>query len=156
MKHIRPSAPRTADVWVGARVVHRQFDKNWFLDTVVGINTDEGHTLYQVDYDDCDQEELDVGQLWDAVVYHPRMDDIRERPTIIMSGVGQFVLFALEQLPRIGRVTALDPEAIKCITVHLWKSNKKCVKHASSQAIRTMDQTSCSSTIHKSNSRPWN
>lgn len=36
---------------------------NWFLSTVVGVTTDEGETYYQIDYDDCDQEELDGAKL---------------------------------------------------------------------------------------------
>ena len=62
IKHMRPAAPRPSDFWVGARV-RRQFHNNWFLGTVVGITTDEGETLYQIEYDDCDQEQLDAGHM---------------------------------------------------------------------------------------------
>ena len=123
VKHMRPAPPRPTDFWVGARV-RRQFHRNWFLGTVVGITTDEGETLYQVEYDDCDQEQLDAGQLWDAVVYHPRMDDITE-PATLFPEIGHFILFALDQLPRIGRVTAVDMDALKPVTIHLWKPNKR-------------------------------
>ena len=123
-KHIRPATARPFDFWVGARV-RRQFKNNWFLGTIVGVQADEGDTLYQIEFDDCDQEELDAGQVWDAVIYHPRMDDnqdaLKEHPKI-----GTFVLFSQNQYPRVGKVTAVDSNARKPITVQLWKPNKNC------------------------------
>ena len=71
------------------------------------------------------QEELDAGQLWDAVIYHPRLDDLKIQQTNIPD-VGQFILFALEQKPRIGKVMSIDSETLKPISVHLWKPNKFC------------------------------
>ena len=121
---MRPAQSRPTDFWVGARV-RRQFHGNWFLGTVVEVTTDEEETLYQIDYDDCDQEELDSSQLWDAVIYHPRLDDIHEIPDVIRE-MGQFILFALDQYPRIGKVTRVDTDAMKPVTIHLWKPNKRC------------------------------
>ena len=140
-KHIRPAAPRPFDFWVGARV-RRQFQDNWFLGTIVGVQTDEDDTYYQVEFDDCDQEELDAGQVWDAVVYHPRMDDAQE---VIKQPpkVGTFVLFAQNQHPRVGKVTAVDAEARKPIAVQLWKPNKNCksLVNAKFRQSMSMDST---------------
>ena len=53
------------------------------------------------------------------------MDDIKQL-TNILPEVGQFVLFAADQHPRIGRVVSINTEAVKPITIHLWKPNKHC------------------------------
>ena len=53
------------------------------------------------------------------------MDDIKEPATLIPE-VGHFILFALDQHPRIGRVTAVNMDAMKPVTIHLWKPNKRC------------------------------
>ena len=124
VKHVRRSAPRPADFWVGVRV-RRQFNNNWFLGTVVGVTVDEGETYYQIDYDDCDQEELDAGQLWDSVIYHPRMDDAKGTLPEIPE-VGHFIVFALDKKPRLGQVMSINTETIKPISIHLWKPNKHC------------------------------
>ena len=92
---------------------------------MVGVSNDEGEVYYQIDYDDCDQEELDAGQLWDSVIYHPRMDEAKDTMPHIPE-VGHFVLFALEQKPRIGKVMSIDVDAQKPISIHLWKPNKDC------------------------------
>ena len=92
---------------------------------MTGVQTDEDETYYQIEFDDCDREELDVGQIWDAVIYHPRMDDLHET-TAEHPAVGTFALFAQDQRPRIGKVTAIDLGAMKPVTVQLWKPNKHC------------------------------
>ena len=91
-KNIRIAGPRPADFWIGSRV-RRRFSRGWFLGTVASMSTDEGETLYQIEYDDCDQEELDKGQLWESVIYHPRMCDV-EMPTRALPAVHTVILFA--------------------------------------------------------------
>ena len=121
-KHIRIAHDRPVDFWIGARV-RRRFSGSWFLGTVREVTTDEGETLYRVDYDDCDQEDLDKGQLWDAVIFHPRMCDMDWQENT-MPELHSIVVFAHEQQPRLGKVTWVDEEAALPITLNLWKPQK--------------------------------
>ena len=121
-KNIRITAPRPVDFWIGSRV-RRHFSNGWFLGTVARVTTDEGETLFQVEYDDCDQEELDKGQLWDAVIYHPRMCEMATTRGTLPE-VHSVILFAHEQNPRFGKVTSVNANSPRPVTVHLWKPNK--------------------------------
>ena len=66
MKHIRVAGPRPADFWVGAEV-RRKFADDWFLGQTVGVVTNECRVCFQVEHEDFDAEELDVGEVWDSV-----------------------------------------------------------------------------------------
>ena len=122
LKNIRIASDRPVDFWIGARV-RRRFSDSWFQGTVMTVTTDEGETLYRVIYDDCDQEDLDRGQLWDSVIFHPRMCEA-EVSTLPLPKINSVVLFSHDQKPRLGKVTHVDEEAQRPITIHLWKPNK--------------------------------
>ena len=122
LKNIKIASERPVDFWVGERV-RRRFNDSWFQGTVTTVTTDEGETLYRIVYDDCDQEDLDRGQLWDSVIFHPRMCEM-EVSTQPMPKINSVVLFSHDQNPRLGKVTQVDEEAQRPITIHLWKPNK--------------------------------
>ena len=121
-KNIRIACDRPVDFWIGARV-RKRFSGRWFQGTVVAVTSDEGETLYRVVYDDCDQEDLDKGQLWDSVIFHPRMCEI-EAPSQRWPRIHSVVVFAHHQQPRLGKITHVDEEAQRPITIQLWKPHK--------------------------------
>ena len=121
-KNIRIANDRPVDFWIGARV-RRRFSDRWFQGTVTTVTSDEGETLYRVVYDDCDHEDLDKGQLWDSVIFHPRMCETGP-PKRNWPRVHSVVVFAHQQRPRLGRVTRVEEEAQRPITIHLWKPSQ--------------------------------
>jgi hypothetical protein len=131
MKKMHVAGPRPADFWVGA-VVRRKFNKTWFLGKVVDITTDEGKTYYQVQYEDCDQEDLDAGELWDSVIYHPRLDTAKYMPQELPA-LHDMIMFSMNQQPRIAQVTAIDLTEQRPITVRLWKPSSKVTSLASAR-----------------------
>ena len=54
---IKVAVLRPADFWIGSRVL-RKFKHVWFLGTIIDVADDNGQTIYQVDYDDCGQEDV--------------------------------------------------------------------------------------------------
>ena len=88
------------------------------------VSSDEGKTLYKVQYPDCDQEEVDSGQLWDQVIYHPRLEDALYLPDGLPE-VGTIIVFAENQEPRIGTVVAINEKERTPIGVRLWRPSSK-------------------------------
>ena len=131
------AGPLTVDFWLGA-VVRRRFAAGWFLGTVVDVNTDEGKTFYKIDYEDFDQEELDAGELWDAVIYHPKLDTDRYHYKKLPK-IQDIVLFTSEQRARLGQVTAVDPADRRPITIALLKPNSKAESLATAKYIRGLE-----------------
>ena len=123
LKKVRVAGPTTTDFWVGA-VVRRKFADNWFLGTVAEVVMDEGKAFYQVQYSDFDQDEIDKGELWDSVIYHPRLDLAVYTPEQLPE-LHEVVMFTLEQKPSMGKVVAIDQTATKPITVELWEPDAK-------------------------------
>ena len=86
--------------------------------------TDEGKQFYKVQYKDGDQEELDSGEVWDSVIYHPRMDTAVYQPTELPQRQ-EIVLFADSQQPKIGQVEEIEDTETLPITLTLWKPSSK-------------------------------
>ena len=101
VKALKVAGPVPVDFWVGARI-RREFRGSWHVGKVVSTDTDQSNTLYKVVYDDCDQEDIDKGQLYDLVAYHPKLDTHRTSHKV-HSQVGKGALFAWGQQPRVGR-----------------------------------------------------
>ena len=123
VKYLRVAGLRPADFWIGAKV-RRLFKKTWFLGTVTDIEEDEGKMFYKVHYQDCDQDEIDVGQLWDAVIYHPRLDDLPDLEAALPK-LGECLVCSLQQQPRIGQVVKLRPGEKNPIALRLWRPSRK-------------------------------
>ena len=121
-KNIRIASPRPVDFWIGARI-RRYFSSGWFLGTITSMGVDEAQRWYTVDYDDGDQQELDTGEIWDMVSYHPRMDHKYFRETQLPA-VGEAIVFALDQRLRLGVVQELHMQDLKPISTVLWKPQK--------------------------------
>ena len=125
------------DFWLGA-VVRRRFAAGWFLGTVVDVSTDEGKTYYKVDYEDFDQDELDAGELWDAVIYHPKLDadhyHYKQLPQ-----TKDIVLFTSGQGARLGEVTAIDPADRRPITIALLKPDSKAASLVTARYARGLE-----------------
>ena len=99
--------------FVGA-VVRRQFDRGVYLGKVTYVTEDEGEPLWRVVFPDFDSEDLSLEQLVDSVVYHPLLDIHQD---VVPPKVGSYVWFSLDQQPRLGLVTAVDPTLPKPVTV---------------------------------------
>ena len=109
--------------WLGARV-RRRFSSGWFLGTVADVFEDDGHTLFQIAYDDCDSEDYDYGELVDRVCYHPGLDGGRDLFADTLPEVGSMILFSWDQAPRLGQVKEVHPGQRKPVTVQLWKPHR--------------------------------
>ena len=120
---VKVAALRPADFWIGARVL-RKFKQAWFLGTVIDITEDNGHTLYHIDYDDCGQEDIDKGELYDGVVYHPRLEQSLFKDTQLPA-INQTIMFALHNGPRFGKIVEINPMSGKPLSVMLWKPSNK-------------------------------
>ena len=133
-KKVRVAGPRPSDFWLGA-IVRRRFGQTWFLGTVYDMVTDEGKTFYKVQYRDGDTEELDQGQVWDHVIYHPRMDAAKYTPKELPK-THEIVLFADGQQPKVGQVEAVDDTESLPITIQLWKPSSKAKTLAAAKFIQ--------------------
>ena len=102
------------------------------------MQEDGGRTLYQVDYDDCGQEDIDVGALYDSVVYHPRLEQSLFEDTQLPA-VGQAVMFALQRKPRFGVIVEINPSLAKPLSILLWKPSSKAKSILSARFKSTMN-----------------
>ena len=114
---------RPTDFWIGARVL-RKHNQAWFLGTIIDVHEDGGHTLYLVDYDDCGREDIDRGELYDSVIYHPRLERSLYRDTQLPA-LNQMIMFALQRSPRFGKIVEINPLLSKPLSVMLWKPHSK-------------------------------
>ena len=120
---IKIAALRPADFWIGARVL-RKHKQAWFLGTVIEVSDDEGQTLFQVDYDDCGSEDIDQGELYDSIVYHPRLEQSLFQDTQLPA-LNQMIMFSLNRSPRFGKIVEINPLLPKPLSVMLWKPYSK-------------------------------
>ena len=120
-KNIRIASPRPEGI--GARI-RRQFKGDWFLGTITDMGVDQQQTWFVVDYDDGDQQDMDVGEIWDNVCYHPRMDE-RHYAEERLPGIDKVVVFAFNQQLRLGMVTNVNGMDPKPLSVALWKPHRK-------------------------------
>ena len=84
---------------------------------------DDGNDLYHVGYHDFDEEELDKGELLDAVCYHPALDKYHDLREDLLPEVGEMILCAWNYQPRVRRVKELSTSS-RPITMHLWKPHR--------------------------------
>ena len=120
---VKVATLRPTDFWIGARVL-RKHKQAWFLGTIIDVHEDKGLTLYQVDYDDCGQEDIDRGELYDSVVYHPRLEHGLYHDTQLPA-INQLIMFALQREPRFGKIVEINPLHTKPLSVVLWKPSNK-------------------------------
>ena len=85
---------------------------------------DEGQTFFHVTYDDFDQQDLDLEELLDSVVYHPELDTINDAVVPTLPEVDTVVLFAADQEPRLGRVMEIQPQSQKPVVIQLLKPHR--------------------------------
>ena len=137
-KKVRVAGPRPVDFWVGA-TVKRRFRNTWFLGTVFDMVTDEGRVYFKVQYKDGDQEELDLGELWDSVIYHPRMDTAKYVPAELPK-LHEVVLFADGQQPKVGEVEAVDENEHLPVTLSLWRPSSKANSLATARFAKDVNE----------------
>ena len=119
--------------WLGCRVL-RKFGSDWYQGTVDDISVDEGQTYFHVTFEDFDEQELDMGEVWDSVIYHPELEggdgDLgpAEYPE-----VGSTVLFAANQQPCLGKVVEVQPYAQRQVVVQLWTPARRSKDFISSK-----------------------
>ena len=83
---------------------------------------DEEQRYFHVTFGDFDEQELDLGEVWESVYYHPELDkDEEELSAPEFPKVGSMILFAAQQRPRIGKVVEIQPNALRSVVVHMWK-----------------------------------
>ena len=136
-KKVRVAGPRPTDFWVGA-TVKRRFSNTWFLGTIFDMVTDEGRVYFKVQFKDGDQEELDTGEVWDSVIYHPRMDVAKYVPAELPK-LQDLVLFADGQQPKVGEVQAVDENENLPVTLSLWKPSSKAKSLATARFAKSTD-----------------
>ena len=107
--------------WLGCRVL-RQFNKQWFQGSVDDISVDEGQTYFHVTFEDFDEQELDLGEVWDSVIYHPEMETNQDALTTTdLPDINTVVLFPSNYKPCLGRVVEVQPHAIRPVVVQLYR-----------------------------------
>ena len=92
------------------------------MGTIDDITSDEGLTYFHVSYADFDEEELDLGEVLDAIIYHPELDAAKrglDSPPLPTEG--SFVLYAANYQPRVGKVLEVHPTLTKSVVVQVWK-----------------------------------
>ena len=124
LKMVKPSrkGKPPSGFWIGCRVLS-SFGNVEYVGTVDDVETDGTQTLFHVCYEDFDEEELDLGQLQQRVIYHPALDTMEHAMTA-MPEVGSFVLFALQQQPRLGQVVEIHEQDQRQLVIHLWKPQR--------------------------------
>lgn len=126
------SAPPSG-FWLGCRVL-RKFADEWYQGTVDDISVDEGQTYFHVTFEDFDEQELDLGEVWDSVIYHPELEEgdggleATAYPEVV-----SMVLFAANQRPCLGRVVEVQPYAQRQVVVQVWAQARKSKDFISSK-----------------------
>ena len=78
------------------------------------------HAYFTID--PTDEEELDLGEVLDVIVYHPELDAAkRGLDSPPLSTEGSFVLYASNYQPRVGKVLEVHPTMTKSVVVQVWK-----------------------------------
>ena len=122
LRKVKVHSTSPSGFWIGCRVL-RKFDKKWFPGSVDDITVDEGQQFFHVTFDDFDEKEMDLGEIWDSVIYHPELE-VREddlSPTKFPE-VGSVVLFVVEYQPCLGKVVELHPYVLCPIVVEILRS----------------------------------
>ena len=87
------------------------------MGTVDDLEVDGAQTDFHVCYKNFDEEELDLGQLMDRVIYHPVLDTMKD--VTAPPEVTTFVLFSLQQQPRVGKVVEVHYQDQRQVVIHL-------------------------------------
>ena len=74
--------------WIGCWVL-REFKRKWYLGSLDDVSVDDGQKYFHVTFDDSDEQELDKGEVWDHVIYHPELE-VNERRRIISPRVSKY------------------------------------------------------------------
>ena len=138
--------------WIGCRIL-RAFNGQKYSGTVDQVEEDEGRRLFHVHYDDFDEEELDYGELVDAVYYHPELDVACTGLVLdTLPSEGTFVLFAADYEPRVGKVVEHRPDDRRQLVIQMWrpkrprrgKANLSTAKYATRDSDSDPDRRSIS------------
>ena len=57
---------------------------------------DQGQSYFHITYDDFDEQELDLGEILDSVIYHPELDVSKnglQTPVLVLPEVNFWVVF---------------------------------------------------------------
>ena len=112
-----------ASFWIGCRVLS-EFNAIQYVGTVDDVEVDGTQTLFHVCYEDFGEEELDLVQVQERVIYHPALDSLVES-VFSLPGAGTFILFSHQQQPRLGQVKEVRDQDRHQLVVHLWKPHRK-------------------------------
>ena len=108
--------------WLGCRVL-RKFQKKWFQGAVDDVSVDDGQTYFHVTFEDFDEQELDLGEVWDSVIYHPELEvNQEELSSAMLPKVGSMVLFAAKYQPCLGKVVEVQTHSIRPVVVQIYRS----------------------------------
>ena len=138
---VRTHGKPPAGFWIGCRVL-REFDGKTYVGIIDDISTDEGQVFFHVSYDDFDEEELDLGEVIDAVIYHPELDVARHGlSSPVLPTEGSFLLYAADYQPRVGRVLEVHPTINKSVVVQVWrpKQPRNGVADIANARYKTLD-----------------
>ena len=99
-------------------IVCKRFGNKWYKGTVDNVHQDEDQLCWHVTYSDFDEEDLEAAQLAEVLLYHPLVDHASD---ILVPEVGTFVWFARDNMPVLGKVTAVDATLRRPISVRLYQ-----------------------------------
>ena len=111
--------------WLGCRVL-KLFNNKPFVGVVDDVELDEGQPIFHVTFSDFDEMEMNAGEVWDSAIYHPRLEiDDEDNLATPLPDLDSFVLFSLNQQPRIGQVVEIRNHDQRPIVVQLWKPHRR-------------------------------
>ena len=86
---------------------------------------DEGQQFFHVTFDDFDEQELDLGEVWDSVIFHPELEVNAEglAPPVFPE-IGSVVLFAANYQPCLGEVVEVQPHSQKPVVVNKYRPTR--------------------------------
>ena len=103
--------------FIGCTVV-KKFDDTWCKGTVDWVDTDEGETLWHVTYQDFDEEQMTRQELSQVLRSHPMLNPTSD---LQPPELGHYVWYAVNQQPRLGKVTAVDPTVPRPVVVEVYE-----------------------------------
>ena len=90
-----------------------KFQRSWFLGTVDDVTVDDAQTLFHVTFEDFNEQEMDLGEVHEHVIYHPELDKASnglEATILPQVGTMVLVLFVENYDPHIEVVVEVREE----------------------------------------------
>ena len=90
-------------------------------------------------YQDFDEEQMTLQELSQVVRYHPMLNPTSDLDIPV---VGRFVWYAVNQQPRLGQVTAVDPTVPRPVVVEVFEPKANAVSLPTAKFRRALEKES--------------